>query len=108
MAVTLNHNAQSRHQQLQLFVELIDFHGRKMGALWEDIKFDAKHFSDVEHISVVEEKRWREMMATFSKQFTSAKIHCFESFEIDMQRDWLSLDTCDHAVPVDLPGVNTP
>ncbi len=37
--------------KVRILCQMHDFHGWQMGALWEDIKFDVKHFADVE--------RWR-------------------------------------------------
>ena len=31
-----------------MLVEMHDFHGWTAGAIWEDIRFDAKHFTDIE------------------------------------------------------------
>ena len=33
-------------------------HGWDAGALWEDIKFDIKHFADIERLAMVGEKKW--------------------------------------------------
>ena len=33
------------HGKIRLLVEMHDFHGWTAGALWQDIKFDARHFS---------------------------------------------------------------
>ena len=40
-----------------------DFHGWDAGALWEDIKFDLKHFSDIERVAMVGEKKWQKGMS---------------------------------------------
>jgi hypothetical protein len=40
------------------------FHGWEAGALWEDIKFDLKHYADIERLAMicgqkVETRPWR-------------------------------------------------
>lgn len=78
------------HGKLRILFELHDFDGWTWGGLWEDLKFDAKHFDDVERLAIVGEKRWHEGMAVVCKPFTTAKIRYFESFEIDEAREWLT------------------
>jgi hypothetical protein len=77
------------HGKIRLLFEMHDFHGWKAGALWEDIKFDIKHFSDIERLAVVGEKRWEQQMAAFCRPFTTAKIRYFDHTSIDEAKGWL-------------------
>ena len=45
--------------------------------LWQDIKFDVKHFGDIERLAMVGEKKWEQWMATFCKPFTTATVKYF-------------------------------
>ena len=67
-----------------------DFRGWTAGALWEDIKFDAKHFGDFERLAMVGDKQWEKGMATFCKPFTSARIKYFDKAQIEEAREWLA------------------
>jgi hypothetical protein len=60
------------------------------GALWEDIKFDIRHFADIERLALVGEKRWQHGMATFSKPFTKATIRYFERADAAEAPKWLA------------------
>jgi hypothetical protein len=60
-----------------------------MRALWEDIKFDVKHFSDIERIAMVGERKWQKGMATFCKPFTTAKVRYFERSDLEAAREWI-------------------
>jgi hypothetical protein len=42
--------------------------------LWEDIKFDVKHFNDIERLAITGENKWEKGMAAFCKPFTTAKV----------------------------------
>jgi len=42
-----------QHGKLRLLVELRDFHGWDAGALWQDVKFDLKHFNDIERVAIL-------------------------------------------------------
>jgi len=80
------------HDKVRLLVIMEDFHGWTAGALWDDIKFDAKHFRDIGRLAFVGDRRWEQGMATFCKPFTSAKIRYFDRDAIDGARRWLHED----------------
>ena len=74
---------------IRLLAELHDFEGWTAGALWEDTKFAAKHFNDIERLAVVGESRWQKGVAVFFKPFTSAEVRYFDMKEIDKAREWI-------------------
>jgi hypothetical protein len=80
----------NRHGKIRLIVVMHDFHGWTTGALWEDIKFDWKHFSHIERLAIVGEKRWEAGMATFCRPFTRATIRYFDLSQIDEARQWVA------------------
>jgi SpoIIAA-like len=45
-----------QHGKLRMLVQMHDFHGWTAGALWQDIKFDLKHFRQIERLALVGEK----------------------------------------------------
>jgi hypothetical protein len=75
--------------KIRLLFEMHDFHGWQAGALWEDIKFDLKHFADIERLAMVGEKKWEEWMAAFCRPFTSAEIHYFDRSRVEEARRWI-------------------
>jgi len=76
--------------KLRVLFDMRDFHGWNAGALWEDIKFDAKHFRDIDRLALVGERKWEQGMATFCKPFTTASIKYFDrAHEADAQQ-WLT------------------
>jgi hypothetical protein len=66
-----------------------DFHGWKVGALWEDIKFDLKHFSDIRRLALVGDKRWERWMAAFCRPFTTARVRYFDRSRGEEARVWV-------------------
>ena len=78
------------HGKLRLLVVLHDFHGWTMGAMWEDMKFDYRHFHDIERLAIVGEKKWEAGMAAFCKPFTSAKIQYFDQSKAADAQAWIS------------------
>ncbi|HAH44508.1 STAS/SEC14 domain-containing protein [Gimesia sp.] len=79
-----------QHGALHMLVVLDDFHGWTMGALWEDTKFDIKHFKDIARLAIVGDSKWEEGMATFCKPFTKAKIKYFNIDDLALARTWIA------------------
>jgi SpoIIAA-like len=82
----------AKHGKIRVLFEMHDFHGWEAGALWDDIKFDVKHFRDIERLSLVGESKWEKGMSVFCKPFTTAKIKYFDIKDIDQARTWLEGD----------------
>ena len=79
----------SQHGKLRILFVMNDFHGWDLGALWEDIKFDIKHFADIERLAMVGEKKWQHGMAKFCSPFTKAIIRYFDHTDAAEARKWL-------------------
>ena len=58
--------------------------------LWEDIKFDLKHFNHIERLAMLGESKWEKGMAAFCKPFTTAKIRYFDSKDAAAAREWIA------------------
>ena len=55
----------------------------------EDVKFDARHFNDIERLAIVGKKKWQDWMSKFCRPFTSAKIRYFDRAQAADARTWL-------------------
>ena len=75
--------------KVRLLFEMTDFHGWEVGAAWEDLKIGLGHFSDIERIALVGEKKWQHSMATFAKPFTKAEVRYFEHADAVDARRWV-------------------
>ena len=78
------------HGKVRILFEMHDFHGWTAGALWEDLKFDFKHWKDIERLAIVGESKWEAGMAVFCKPFTSAKIQYFDHTRLAEAESWLA------------------
>ena len=67
-----------QHGKIRVLVEMHNFHGWTVSAVWQDIKFDLAHFKDIERLALVGESKWESGMATFCKPFTTAKLQYFD------------------------------
>lgn len=81
-----------QHGKLDLLVVLHDFHGWTAGALWEDIKFDAKHFNDIGKLAIVGDTDWEAGMAKFCKPFTTAEVRFFPREKLAEAREWTGIE----------------
>ncbi len=78
------------HGKIRMLVVMHDFHGWTASAAWEDTKFAARHFRDIERLAMVGETKWQHGMAVFCKPFTTATVRYFERDELEAARAWLS------------------
>lgn len=78
------------HGKLRVLCDMVDFHGWEGKALWDDIKFDAKHFADIERLAMVGDQQWEKAMANFCRPFTTAKIRYFDHGAMNDARTWLA------------------
>jgi hypothetical protein len=79
-----------QYGKICLLLKMRDFHGWAAGALWEDVKFDVKHFNDIERIAVVGETPWHEWMTALFRPFTAATVRYFEPDQTDQARIWIN------------------
>lgn len=84
-----------RHGKIRVVLEVIDFPGWTAGALWEDLKFDLKHFTDIEQLAIVGNKAWKRGMDSFSMPFTKAQVRFFPTDDRDEAHRWIVGDLPD-------------
>jgi hypothetical protein len=77
------------NKPVRILVELREFQGWTVGALWEDTKFGAKHFNDIDRLAVVGDRRWEKGLAAFIKPFTTAEVRYFDKTELEKAKSWL-------------------
>jgi hypothetical protein len=79
-----------QHGKIRMLVRMHDFHGWTAGAMWEDTKFAAHHFHDIERLAIVGETKWEKGMATFCKPFTTARVRYFDDSDAVGVLEWLA------------------
>lgn len=88
--VPVTEAAIARHGKVRILFIMNDFHGWNAGALWEDLKFDLKHFAHIERLAIVGETKWEQGMATFCRPFTTAAMKYFDHKDIEKAREWIN------------------
>jgi len=81
-----------QHGKLRVLFDMRDFHGWEAGALWDEIKVDIKHLSDIERLAMVGNKEWEKQMSLFCRPFTTAKIRYFDDTNAAEAWAWLEGD----------------
>ena len=80
------------HGKLRILFDMEDFHGWTGSAMWQDIKFDLKHFRQIARLAAVGDKAWQHGMALFCRPFTTATIRYFDRGQIDQAIAWIEAD----------------
>lgn len=75
--------------KIRMLIELQDFKGWTAGALWEDTKFGVRHFTDIERMAIVGDKKWEKTMAAFIKPFTAATVRYFDVADREQAESWI-------------------
>jgi SpoIIAA-like len=78
--------------KIRVLFDMTDFHGWDAGALWEDIKFDLKHFGDIERVAMVGDKKWEKGMSLFCRPFTKAKVRYFDHGQAKEAHTWVAAE----------------
>ena len=78
-----------KHGKMRILFDMQDFHGWEASALWEDLKFDVKHFGDIERLALVGEKPWERWMANFCRPFTMAEVRYFDRADSSAAYEWI-------------------
>ena len=58
-------------------------------ALSEDVKFDLRHFSGIERLALIGDRKWEKGMAAFCKPFTTAEVRYSDHDRGDEARRWI-------------------
>lgn len=91
MFVPLAEERIREHGHVNILIRVDELHGISPLALWEDLKFDARHYNDVERVALVgaDESRKQRWMKALAQPFTSADIKHFGEGDLAVARDWI-------------------
>jgi hypothetical protein len=76
--------------KLRILFDARELKGWDRGALWEEVKFDAQHLSEIERLAMVGSKTWHQAVEAFFKPFVTPKMRYFDQSEMAQAREWLS------------------
>lgn len=87
-----------RHGTIRVLCHMHDFHGWQWGALWEDLKFDVRHFADIERLALVGHSRWQAHMTALCRPFTTAEVRYFDERDLAQAEHWIVDDLLEYAM----------
>jgi hypothetical protein len=80
----------NQHGKIRMLVDMVGFYGWTAGALWQDIKFEIRHFADVDRLAIIGEAKWEQAMVSFCKPFTTAEVRYFDHTQVSKARAWVA------------------
>lgn len=87
-----------RYGKVRLLVHMHDFDGwgdpgsspgQALDALWEDLKLDAAHYTDVERLAMVGEERWQDWMTRLTDLLAPGDVRYFDEAALDAAWAWV-------------------
>jgi hypothetical protein len=75
--------------KIRVLFRMRDFHGWEPVAFWDEVKFDLKHFGDIERLAMVGDKQWEKFLGVFGRPFTAAEVRYFDESALPAARVWL-------------------
>lgn len=81
-----------QHGTLRFYIKLVNFSGFDMGALWQEIKFDAKHMNQYGKTAIVGDKKWEEWATKLSSLFFTPEVKFFYDDQASPAWDWVNAD----------------
>lgn len=76
--------------KVRVLIHMDRFHGfGDLGSVWEDVKLDAAHYTDVERLAFVGEKRWQDWMARATDLLAPVDVRYFDELRLDDAWAWV-------------------
>lgn len=88
----IEHEIEQAERPLRMLIQLEDLQGWEIGALWEDLKFDARHYDDFGRIAVLGDSDVERWGTVLSKPFTGAEVKYFDRADRAAAEAWLKSD----------------
>lgn len=81
-----------RYDKVKLYAELHAISDIGIGAIWEDLKMDIKHFNDFSKIAVVGPQDWKQNLVDIAKQLVPAEVRYFDASEVAEAKAWIATE----------------
>ena len=81
----------TKHGKINILFEMVNFHGWDATAMWDDLKFNLNHLSQINRLAMVGNKKWEQGMANFCAPFTHADVRFFDPTQFADARVWLGI-----------------
>lgn len=93
-------DAIAQHGKISLLVNLCLMEHWKPNTIWEELKFDVKHFRHFSRIAMVGSEKWEEWLTKASAYFIPAEIRYYDCSASEAAESWL----LDEDLPLNTKG----
>lgn len=76
--------------RIRLLFDLSRFEGLAPGVSWQELLIRFKNYSDVERLAFVGDKKWCDIIAGFSNEFTNCDVRSSEDLTLKEALTWLA------------------
>lgn len=81
--------AAGRSGKLRVLFDATHLKGWDPQAIWEEVKFDIKHLSEMERLAIVGNREWQHLMARIGNVFPHVQARYFEESQSAEAQTWL-------------------
>jgi universal stress protein A len=80
----------AKYGAIRCLIDLTELDGIELRAVWDELRFDLKHATDVSCCAVVGDRAW-ERWATMAARpiFRKAEVRFFERVDLEQAADWV-------------------
>lgn len=75
--------------KLRILFDITGFDGWQPDGIWQEIKFDLKHNSDISRLAVIGDEKWHHLLVAALKPFAFAETRYFSPSQSSQARPWL-------------------
>jgi hypothetical protein len=79
-----------KHGAIRCLIDMTELEGIELRAVWDELRFDLKHASDVSRCAVVGERAWERWATAAARPiFRGADVRFFERADFDQAAVWI-------------------
>ncbi len=84
-------HVKNTHPEVRLLITFApDFEGFEAGALWEDIKFGAKHANDFHRVAIVGDAKWTDWMRKVANLLMQGEVRHYKMTQLLEALRWIN------------------
>jgi hypothetical protein len=77
------------HGTIRLLLRLESCTGFDIGAVLEDIRFELRHFIDLQRVAVVGDRPWEQWLTRIGSLLLAGEVRYFDTAELEEAQRWL-------------------
>ncbi len=79
----------AEHGRLRMFIDMEEFRGIDLQAVWDDFAFGIKHWNDFERVAIIGDKRWQELLVKTFDPIIKGDFRYFDVVDRGRARAWI-------------------